>query len=93
MQEINKRNYDSIVNRKLISKKTTHVDFMHKLNEEVAEVKAELISGQINKVRLFFELADVILVCLAWIFHYKENPEKYIKEKIIKNEKRIIKNN
>jgi len=86
MQAINKRNYDSTVKRKLIKKNTSHVDFMHKLQEEVAEVKAEIMIPNISKVRLFFKLADVILVCLNWIYHYKENPEKYIKDKIIKNE-------
>lgn len=88
MRTIIERNYKSIQNRRLIKPKTNHIDFMHKLQEEVQEVKNELISGKVNKVKLFFELADVILVCLNWIFHYKENPEKYIKEKIIINENR-----
>ena len=89
MKTIIERNYKSTQNRRLIKKSTSHVDFMHKLQEEVAEVKAELMIGQINRVRLFFELADVILVCLNWVRHYKENPEKYIKEKIVINENRI----
>ena len=88
MNTIIQRNYKSIQNRGLIKKNTSHVDFMHKLQEEVQEVKNELTSGQVNRVKLFFELADVILVCLNWIWHYKENPEKYIKEKIVINENR-----
>ncbi len=88
MKEIIERNYESTCKRKLINKKVSHVDFMHKLQEEVAEVKAELMVPNMSRTRLFFELADVILVCLNWIWHYKENPEKYIKEKIIRNENR-----
>lgn len=89
MKPIIERNYKSTKDRGLITKKTSHVDFMHKLQEEVQEVKNEVTASNISKVKLFFELADVILVCLNWIWHYKENPEKYIKEKIVINEKRV----
>ena len=81
MKEKIKRNYDSIKKRGLITSKTNHVDFMHKLNEEVNEVKDE-ICKPIDIEKLCKELSDVILVCLNWMHHYGENPEKHIKETI-----------
>jgi len=60
---------------------------MHKLNEEVKEVKSEIIK-QVDLDKLGFELADVCLVCINWMRHYNLNPEKYIKQKILINESR-----
>lgn len=88
MKELIERNYKSIVNRNLIKRDTQHVDFMHKLNEEVEEVKQEICKN-IDIDKLCEELSDVILVCLNWMHHYNQNPEKHIKLKIIKNEQRI----
>lgn len=87
MKPIIERNYASIKKRGKITPHTSHVDFYHKLNEELQEVKNE-ISQPIDLDRLGFELADVCLVCFNWMHHYGLNPEKFIKEKIVINEKR-----
>lgn len=88
MKNIIERNYASIKKRKLITSKTSHVDFHHKLVEEVSEVKNELIQRSIDLDKLGFEIADVILTALNYAKHFNINIEKKIKDKIIINEKR-----
>ena len=88
MKQVIERNYNSIVKRGLITPKTNHVDFYHKANEELKEVQTEFIRPEIDLEKLGFEIADVILVMLNWAKHYNLNIEKYIKEKIVINEKR-----
>jgi NTP pyrophosphatase (non-canonical NTP hydrolase) len=87
MKQLINRNYKSIQKRGLITSKTSHVDFYHKLVEETKEVKAEL-NGQINMPMLKEEITDVILTCLNWLRHYDENPENELLKKIEKNENR-----
>ena len=89
MENIIESNYKSIVDRGLISPKTTKRDFILKLEEEVQEfIDASLNSNGSESE----ELADVILVCLNIANHYGINIEREIKNKIRKNFNRAIGN-
>jgi len=89
MKNIIESNYKSIVDRGLISPKTTKRDFILKLEEEVQEfIDASLNSNESESE----ELADVILVCLNIAKHYGINIEREIKNKIRKNFNRAIGN-
>jgi len=89
MENIIESNYKSIVDRGLISPKTTKRDFILKLEEEVQEfIDASLNSNGSESE----ELADVILVCLNIAKHYGINIEREIKNKIRKNFNRAIGN-
>jgi len=89
MENIIESNYKSIVDRGLISPKTTKRDFILKLEEEVQEfIDASLNSNESESE----ELADVILVCLNIAKHYGINIEREIKNKIRKNFNRAIGN-
>ena len=88
MKHIIDKNYKSIVKRGLITPKTTHVEFFDKLNEELNEVKLEIMKSEIDNRLLGFELADVILTALNYAKHYNIDIEYLIKEKIKINENR-----
>ena len=81
MQDIISDNYQSIVDRGLISPTTTLFEFLDKLDEEVKELKTE---SEIPKQysNLPEELADVIMVCLNLAKHYDIDIEQEIKNKI-----------
>lgn len=78
-----KDNYESIVQRGLITPSTTVSDFIEKLDEEVSELyHATDPSNEIE------ELADVILVCLNYARHFNIDIEKALHDKILTNKKR-----
>lgn len=86
MEKIIELNYKSIVDRGLITPKTTIDDFLNKIDEEVAEFKHEVNNG--SDERLNEELADIILTCLNFARHYKIDIEEELKNKIRINLKR-----
>lgn len=86
MNKIIEENYKSIVLRGLITPQTTESEFISKLDEEVKELKQSILNNDIqNKGQ---EMADVILVVLAYAKHVKIDIEKEIKDKIQINFKR-----
>ena len=92
MQKLISDNYQSIVDRGLISPTTTLFEFLDKLDEEVEELKyssfdySDYDSQKFNNVKE--ELADVIMVCLNMAKHYDIDIEKEIKNKIKINKQR-----
>jgi len=85
MNDLIKRNYNSIVKRGLINEDTTIAEFITKLKEEVQEwIEAE-VQGLPNANE---ELADIILVCLNFAKHFNIDIEKELNNKIEINEKR-----
>jgi len=88
MKKLIEQSYKAIQNRGLITRKTKHVDFFHKLNEEVCEVKQEFIKNEVDKNKLGLELSDVIIVCLNWAKHYEIDIEKLLNKKTLINEQR-----
>ena len=78
-----KDNYESIVQRGLITPSTTVSDFIEKLDEEVSELYHA--TDPVNEIE---ELADVILVCLNYAKHFNIDIEKALWEKILTNKKR-----
>lgn len=95
MKDLIKQNYEITRRRGLITYKTTVKDFMNKLKEEYIEVGVECLwmnvleRSDINKKRLKYELADVILVCMNFATHLEIDIEQALKEKIEINRKRI----
>ena len=87
LEKIIEQNYDSIVKRGLINKETSIDDFFDKLNEEINEMQ-----NSHNNNEFSFELADVILVCLAIAKHYDIDIEYFLKEKIKINYERANEN-
>jgi len=83
MHKIIKENYDSIVKRGLITKKTKHIDFIDKIYEEVNELEEFT-----NYDNLKEEMADVILTVLNYAKHYKVDIEKELIKKIELNKNR-----
>ena len=88
-------NYQSIVDRGLITPSTYYFDFTRKIKEELGELKDAIIdyidydSESFPNVKE--ELADVIMVCLNMAKHYNIDIEQEIKNKIEINRKRIKK--
>ena len=83
MKNLIERNYQSIVDRGLITPTTSIREFWMKLEEEVQEfIEAESVKNR-NE-----ELADIILVCFNIAKHYNIDIEKELVNKIIKNELR-----
>lgn len=86
MENLFERSYIATKKRGLITDKTTDKDFWDKLHEEVDEVDFERRSR--NKEKLANELADVILVCSAWLKNMGFDPKTETEKMVIKNEKR-----
>ena len=92
MEDLISDNYQSIVDRGLISPTTTLFEFLDKLDEEVKELKYSIVdyvdydSQKFNNVKE--ELADVIMVCLNMANHYNIDIEEEIKNKIEINKQR-----
>ena len=88
-------NYQSIVDRGLITPSTYYFDFTRKIKEELGELKDAIIdyidydSESFPNVKE--ELADVIMVCLNMAKHYNIDIEQEIKNKIEINRKRLKK--
>lgn len=85
MKDLIKRNYASIEKRGLINEETTELDFIVKIEEELAELEEAYLDKLPNKAE---ELADVILVCLNYAEHFGIDIEKELNKKISINEKR-----
>jgi NTP pyrophosphatase (non-canonical NTP hydrolase) len=83
MKKIIEDNYQSIVDRGLITNSTSQSEFFNKIKEEFNEM-VEAKTWEDFK----FELADVILSCLNLAKHYKIDIEKYLNEKIEINKQR-----
>lgn len=81
MKELISDNYQSIVDRGLISPTTTLFEFLDKLEEEVKELEKEALRPK-QYSNLPEELADVIMVCLNLAKHYDIDIEQEIKNKI-----------
>ena len=81
MKELISDNYQSIVDRGLISPTTTLFEFLDKLEEEVKELEKEALRPK-QYSNLPEELADVIMVCLNMAKHYDIDIEQEIKNKI-----------
>lgn len=80
------RNYKAVVNRGLITPKTTDTDFHVKLTEEVEEVAEAIINDDAKAIDE--EIADCLVVCSNWLI-FRGVPLPYILAKIAeKNEKR-----
>lgn len=88
MKMIIEENYKSIVNRGLITSKTTIQHFVMKLEEEVQEYIDARIHGQGNPNE---ELSDIILVCLNIAKHYNIDIETELINKININKSRCKK--
>lgn len=82
MKALIESNYQSIVNRGLITPKTTTRDFILKLNEEVQEFKDYY--RKTTKIDPE-EVADIILVCLNMCKHNEIDIEQHLKNKVEKN--------
>ena len=85
MKKIIKDNYNSIVNRGLITHETSKKDFVLKLEEECQEFIDAFIHNNGNTKE---ELSDVILVCFNIAKHYNIDIKKELKNKIIINKNR-----
>lgn len=83
MKQLIKDNYKSIVDRGLITCKTTHGEFYLKMLEEVHEVSEQFVTE--NSEEMFNEVIDVVLTCLNWLEHYDLDIEKELQKKIDKN--------
>lgn len=86
MKKLIERNYQSIVDRGLITPNTTNFEFYDKIHEELIELENEFYNYNIKCDE--FELADIILVCLNMAKHYNIDIEKVLIEKIKINERR-----
>ena len=89
--ELFKQNYEAVVKRGLITTSTTDNQFLRKLYEEMAEVYNEVPPLGSGNEFLNEELADVITVCCNWLIHRGEDPEKWLKFVLEKNQKRANK--
>lgn len=85
MKNIIELNYQTTVDRGLITPNTTKQEFFNKIKEEVFELEVyELQNHKIDPL----ELADIILVCLNIAKHYNIDIEKELMNKIKINEQR-----
>jgi len=85
MKNIIELNYQTTVDRGLITPNTTKQEFFNKIKEEVFELEVyELQHHKIDPL----ELADIILVCLNIAKHYNIDIEQELLNKIKINEKR-----
>ena len=90
MKEIIEKNYQSIVDRGLITPTTTIQDFVDKIKEEVHELEIENEFGTYKDMKV--ELCDIILTCLNFAKHFNIEIEYELKKKIRINEQRAINN-
>ena len=86
MKKLIKQNYDSIVQRGLITVDTTTIEFLDKMDEEVMEFCEAIIDN--NEEAIEEECADVILTMLNFAYHKGIDIEQVMKDKIKKNFKR-----
>ena len=95
MNQLLKENYQADVNRGLITKETTDLNFLNKLKSGTVEVQLEFpITTDnviLNKERLFEEIADCLNVCNNWLIHRGQDPEYWLTVVLKKNKKRVKK--
>ena len=79
-----KRNYQATVARELITPRTTLIDFIEKMKEEIAELEESIdeSEGTFDKK----EAIDCFLVAASNLYHFNLFPQ--LEEKVIINEKR-----
>ncbi|MDD4515673.1 hypothetical protein [Massilibacteroides sp.] len=87
IKELLERNYNSTVKRGLIKKETTPEEFINKIFDEYIELVIEHRKFSLHE-DTFYELADIILVCLNFATHYDIDIFKYLEQKIEINENR-----
>lgn len=85
IKEIQTRNYDATVRRGLITTDTQMNEFIHKLYEEVTELKDSTQFGIMDGL----ELADIIIVCLSVAKHMDIDIQDMLEKKTIINENRV----
>ena len=85
MKQLIERNYKSIVDRGLIFLYTQEQEFFDKIDEEVLELSCATTWE--DKAE---ELADIILVCLNYAYHFDIDIEHELNNKININELRAI---
>lgn len=81
MKKLIEQNYQSIVDRGLITNETTFEDFTGKIQEELNELITEGFKGKNMPV----ELSDIILTCLNMAKHYGIDIKAEMKKKIAIN--------
>jgi NTP pyrophosphatase (non-canonical NTP hydrolase) len=86
MKKIIEDNYNSIVERGLITPSTTVADFIDKLDEEISELKDACLDGYWEDI--CEELADVILTALNFAEHFDIDIKTELNNKIQKNYER-----
>ena len=86
MKDLIKRNFQSILDRKLINLDTTPYDFFVKLEEEYNELKIELDKNDHN--RMIEELVDIVLVGINFLHYLGIDPKQELLRKININEQR-----
>ena len=84
--ELFARNYKAVINRGLITNKTTDIDFHAKLTEEVEEVAEAIIND--DSVSLDREIADCLVVCANWLIFRGVSLPYILTQTAIKNENR-----
>lgn len=85
MKELINRNYESTRKRGLITVETEDSEFIAKIKEELNELEDIVYTGDNDWI---YELADIILVCLNYGYHYGYEMEQILKNKIKYNEER-----
>ena len=86
IKEIINRNYQATVKRGLITPETTKQEFTVKMVEEIDELNYEICFEYSENEPV--ELADVILVCLAYAKHFNIDILKELENKTLYNETR-----
>lgn len=85
MKDLIERNYESTRKRGLINENTADTEFINKIKEELSELEHSIYN---NDSEWKYELADIILVCLNYGYHYGLDMEKLLMNKVKFNEKR-----
>ena len=86
MKKLIEDNYQSIVDRGLITPTTYFQEFIDKIKEETEELQLAKIFYDSDNIKE--ELADVIMVCLNMAKHYDIDIINEIKKKIKVNQQR-----
>lgn len=84
--DIFERNYKAVVNRGLITPKTTNQQFFDKAFEELYEVMVEMKNG--NNERLDEEITDFVNTGINWLKFRNVNPVEMLTKIAENNEKR-----
>ncbi len=89
MKNLIERSYKAIRERGLITNKTTTLDFIKKLNEEMHECAvAEVMYRKLGNENYIEELTDLATVAIMQIYHLGYDFIKEFEKVVLKNEKR-----